>query len=93
MKRNGSPELAFETNEDIEERNLYLNQRVGCLRFHCQSFICLIDKFLKSDFLLDPLFEAASGTANQANLSKTDLMNLLGTGSTNRGTRKDTARD
>ena len=43
-------------NYHLNRINLYLNQRVGCLRFFEPLYIELFEKFLKADNLLDNLF-------------------------------------
>ena len=53
---------------DLDEYELYLNQRVGRLRFPCEHLARTANHFLKTDVLLDPLFFAATGTANQGNV-------------------------
>ena len=59
------------------ERRLFLNQRVGSFRFN--EFINkeFIIKAMKLHTLLQPVFDSATGTANQANIGKEALMNLL----------------
>ena len=55
-------------NKDIKHLNLYLNQRVGCLRFYSGINPKLLNIFLKSKFILDNIFEHETGTANQGNI-------------------------
>jgi len=64
-------------NEDLEDRKLYLNQRVGLFKLSDFSDVELYNHFLKSNSLLEGLFESATGTANQANISMKSISNLL----------------
>lgn len=61
---------------DFSDCSLFLNQRVGCLRFYERLDVNFINTFLKSNTLLDHLFSTATGTANQANIS-TEQIKLL----------------
>jgi type I restriction enzyme, S subunit len=65
------------TKEDITNKKLYLNQRVGCLRMYPPTNFDLINYFLKSNTLLDYLFYTATGTANQANIGVKAIRELL----------------
>lgn len=65
-------------NEDhFKDRRLYQNQRVGCLRLHPKIHESLLIRALKSAYLLSPVFESSTGAANQANISKGALLNIL----------------
>jgi type I restriction enzyme S subunit len=64
-------------NYHLNRINLYLNQRVGCLRFFKPLYIELFEKFLKADNLLDNLFTIATGTANQANIGAKALKEFI----------------
>jgi len=59
----------------IAGKKLFLNQRVGCIRP-----LLLDNRFmnmlLKHDLLLKPIFESATGSANQANIGMVALRNL-----------------
>ncbi|WP_312716745.1 restriction endonuclease subunit S [Sphingobacterium multivorum] len=50
-----------------ENKNLFLNQRVGCLRFYNLNTIFL-NYLLKLNFVIDPIFDSSTGAANQANV-------------------------
>lgn len=63
-------------NDDLEDRKLYLNQRVGLFKLSDFTDVELYNHFLKSDSLLEELFESATGTANQANISMKSISNL-----------------
>lgn len=54
----------------LSERLLFLNQRVGCLRFNSNCSSKYINQALKSNVILDSIFNKATGTANQANVGK-----------------------
>ena len=59
---------ALVKRNNIEQFNLYLNQRVGCLRFYSDVNPKLLNIFLKSKLILDNIFEHETGTANQGNI-------------------------
>ncbi|CAM3884775.1 MULTISPECIES: restriction endonuclease subunit S [Flavobacterium] len=63
--------------EHLEQKVLLLNQRVGCIRVIDKSASELINKFLKSDIILNQLFETETGTANQGNIGSTAFKNLV----------------
>lgn len=64
-------------SKDIKFLNLYLNQRVGCLRFYSEINPRLLNIFLKSKFILNNIFEHETGTANQGNIGTVATGNLL----------------
>lgn len=51
-----------------EKRTLYLNQRVGCLRFNNNTIPEFYNYALKVDSLLLQIFATSTGAANQANI-------------------------
>jgi type I restriction enzyme, S subunit len=61
---------------DLEARRLFLNQRVGAIRPLRHELVPLINVFLKSDQLLDLIFITATGTANQANIGISSILDL-----------------
>jgi len=63
--------------EHLEERILLLNQRVGCIRAIDKSSSELLNKFLKSNVILDQLFATESGTANQGNIGSTAFKEVM----------------
>jgi len=65
------------TQEDLKEKNLFLNQRVGCFRFSTFIFFEYINYSLKDLRLLEPVFESATGAANQANIGMSALKEIL----------------
>lgn len=62
---------------DLCTKKLYLNQRVGCLRFNTSIFAEFINFALKDLVLLSPVFDSATGAANQANIGMTALKEIL----------------
>jgi type I restriction enzyme S subunit len=65
------------TDEHFADRRLYQNQRVGCFRLHPEIHKPFFIRALKLVPLLDPVFESSTGAANQANISKGALLNIL----------------
>ncbi|WP_425421921.1 restriction endonuclease subunit S [Phaeodactylibacter xiamenensis] len=63
--------------ENVENKTLLLNQRVGCIRAVERSFPPLLNIFLKSESLLDQLFATESGTANQGNIGSGSFKQLI----------------
>lgn len=55
---------------------LFLNQRVGCFNLASQISNEFIVKILKLPFVLEPVFQTATGSANQANIGKGALINI-----------------
>lgn len=60
---------------NLSKKNLYLNQRVGCLR-GIISESRFIELLFKSEQLRDVLYAQSTGTANQANIGSTQILNL-----------------
>ncbi len=58
----------------FKDRELYLNQRVGCLRFNKYVSLKYYDYCLKNNRLLDQIFFTATGSANQANIGISSLI-------------------
>jgi type I restriction enzyme, S subunit len=63
-------------HKHIAHKNLYLNQRVGCLRVTKPTIIQLVNIFLKSSSILDLLLMSETGTANQGNIGADALRNV-----------------
>jgi len=61
---------------NLGTRRLFLNQRVGAIRPFHRELVPLINVFLKSDQLLDLVFATATGTANQANIGTSSILDL-----------------
>lgn len=55
-------------DKSLADKKLYLNQRVGCLRCYEHLHVELVNLFLKSNPILDMVFETETGTANQGNI-------------------------
>ena len=64
-------------DEHFGDKHLFQNQRVGCFRLHPEIHKPFIIRALKLESLLDPVFESSTGAANQANISKVALLNIL----------------
>ena len=67
----------FFTVKIKEERNMYINQRVGCLRSYLSDTSEWLIYALKSEFVLAQVFEHETGTANQGNLGAESIMHAL----------------
>jgi type I restriction enzyme, S subunit len=65
------------TNEDLDKKNLFLNQRVGCFRLSRLIDNSYINHSLKESTLLEPVFETSTGAANQANIGIDSLKKIL----------------
>lgn len=63
--------------EHFQDRDLYLNQRVGCFRFNRNINLNYQDYCLKNDTLLNQIFSTATGAANQANIGSTTLRSWI----------------
>ncbi|MGE6619088.1 restriction endonuclease subunit S [Bacillus mycoides] len=61
----------------LENRNLFLNQRVGCLKVNSRILPSLVNLFLKADLLLNEIFKTETGTANQGNIGVNAIRNLI----------------
>lgn len=60
-------------NEHIERYNMYLNQRLANIRSYCNSTYIYI--VMQNELLKEPIFESATGSANQANIGMNALQN------------------
>src|SRR5690606_31310231 len=70
--------FSIELKKDyFQNIRLFLNQRVGCFRLSNLVNASFITKALKSQQLLEPVFETSTGSANQANIGKTALLNIM----------------
>ncbi|MFT3752098.1 MAG: restriction endonuclease subunit S [Paludibacter sp.] len=65
------------TNEDLNNMNLFLNQRVGCFRFSELISSNYINYVLKDTRLIEPIYTSATGSANQANIGINTLKEML----------------
>jgi type I restriction enzyme S subunit len=61
----------------LENRNLFLNQRVGCLKVNPKIYPPLVNLFLKAPPLLDEIFKNETGTANQGNIGADAIKKLI----------------
>jgi type I restriction enzyme S subunit len=64
-------------NGHFEDKRLFQNQRVGCFRLSQKIEKDFIKTAIKNEQLLDPVFKSSTGAANQANISKGALHNIL----------------
>ena len=63
--------------KDLNNRNLYLNQRVGCLNYIFGVNKLWLNYILKSQTILDEVFKNETGTVNQGNIGATKTMKIL----------------
>lgn len=66
----------FTTLISENDKNLYVNQRVGCLRPTKIIFASFLAWILKSKTILDYIFEFETGTANQGNLGSENIKTI-----------------
>lgn len=66
----------FTTLVTENDKNLYVNQRVGCLRPTKLIFANFLNWILKSKPILDYIFEFETGTANQGNLGSENIKTI-----------------
>ena len=59
--------------ENIAEHNLFLNQRVGCLRSYGYMDINYLLCVLQNESIKDLIFTKETGTANQGNIGSEDM--------------------
>jgi type I restriction enzyme, S subunit len=65
------------SEKNLSSVNLYLNQRVGCLRCYKPELSTTINMFLKSNPIINMLLAKGTGTANQGNIGSGNLSELL----------------
>jgi type I restriction enzyme S subunit len=65
------------TESDLQTKNLFLNQRVGCFRFGLLIDNNYLNIALKDVRLLNAVFESSTGAANQANIGIAALKDIL----------------
>ena len=63
--------------KDVSKRNLYLNQRVGCLNHIFSVNKKWLNYILKSQTILDEVFINETGTANQGNIGSAKTMRIV----------------
>ena len=64
-------------DEHLISKNLFLNQRVGCLRRLSSVNVDWLSIFLKSEPILDQIFATSTGNANQGNIGSENTMKLV----------------
>lgn len=67
----------FFTAKVSDEKNIYINQRVGCLRSLLPELSEWLIYTLKSECVLSQVFEYETGTANQGNLGAENILHTL----------------
>jgi type I restriction enzyme S subunit len=65
------------TDSNLSVKNMYLNQRVGCLRAYLPIEVKCFCYFMKHKLVLDKVFIKETGTANQGNIGSEDTLSLL----------------
>ena len=65
------------TEKDLKQRELFLNQRVGCLRTNKNICIIFLLTVLQSDIIKDIIFAKETGTANQGNIGSEDIKKYI----------------
>lgn len=63
--------------EDLKERNLYLNQRVGCFRAMPGVDVEYLLAVLQNEAIKNIIFLKETGTANQGNLGSEDMKEFV----------------
>ena len=63
--------------KDLENRRLYLNQRVGCLRPIGNISVSYLVYVLQSENIKDLIFATETGTANQGNIGSEDMKRVI----------------
>ena len=63
--------------KDIKNKNLYLNQRVGCFRVICGLIPDYLLKVMQSEITRELIFKKETGTANQGNLGSEDMKKFI----------------
>lgn len=62
---------------DLLQRNLFLNQRVGCLRAYRSIDINFLLVVLQNEGIKDLIFAKETGTANQGNIGSEDMKQFI----------------
>ncbi len=62
---------------DDTHKDLFVNQRVGCLRPFDKSFVKWLIIVLKTETVLQQVFQYETGTANQGNLGAENILKTL----------------
>lgn len=60
-------------DSDLSNKNLFLNQRLGCFRFNSNIIYKFYDIVMKNEILLNEIYKTATGSANQANIGSKAL--------------------
>ena len=73
----GKRDYFFSVKIDDSNTNFYINQRVGCLRAFLPHLSNWLIWVLKSETVLNQVFQHETGTANQGNLGAENIMKTL----------------
>ncbi len=73
----GKRDYFFSVKIDDSNTNFYINQRVGCLRAFLPQLSNWLIWILKSETVLNQVFQHETGTANQGNLGAENIMKTL----------------
>ena len=65
------------TEKDLKKREIFLNQRVGCLRANKNICVTFLLTVLQSEIIKDMIFAKETGTANQGNIGSEDIKNYI----------------
>ena len=65
------------TEKDLKKREIFLNQRVGCLRANKNICVTFLLTALQSEIIKDMIFAKETGTANQGNIGSEDIKNYI----------------
>ena len=65
------------TEKDLKQREIFLNQRVGCLRTNKNICVIFLLTVLQSDIIKDIIFAKETGTANQGNIGSEDIKKYI----------------
>lgn len=65
------------TEKDLKKREIFLNQRVGCLRANKNICVTFLLTALQSEIIKDMIFAKETGTANQGNIGLEDVKNYI----------------
>ena len=60
-----------------KQKDLFVNQRVGCLRAYEKQVSNWLIKAIKTETVLQEVFQYETGTANQGNLGAENILNVL----------------
>ncbi len=62
---------------DLRNRKLFINQRVGCFRTYSYVDVGYLAIALQNDTIRDIVFQKETGTANQGNIGSEDMKKYI----------------